>query len=207
MTILAIFAALVFLVSLISLRLERTIITTPIIFTTAGILVYFAMSDQLEASLSIKPVLAITELALALVLFTDGTRIRVTDLMGTAQIPGRLLIIGMPLIILVGTIAAALIFTDLTIWEAAILGTILTPTDAGLGHAVISSERVPVRIRQALNIEAGLNDGLAMPFLMLFLALARADQMLADRSWIIYLVRKWDQVCSMVSSSDGSAVG
>lgn len=190
MTILAIFALLVFVVSLISNRLERTIITAPMIFTTAGILLYFTMSDQLAAPLSIKPILTVTELALAIVLFTDGTRIRVADLIGTAELPGRLLIIGMPLIILAGTAVAAVMFTELSIWEAAILGTILAPTDAGLGHAVISSERIPVRIRQALNVEAGLNDGLAIPFLMLFLAFARTDQMIVEQSWFLYLLQE-----------------
>jgi NhaP-type Na+/H+ or K+/H+ antiporter len=96
----------------------------------------------------------------------------------------------MPLIILVGTITAVLMFTELSFWEAAILGAILAPTDASLGHAVMSSKRVPLRIRQALNVEAGLNDGLAIPFLMLFIALARVDQPLTDRSWIVYTLQQ-----------------
>ncbi|MES0361143.1 MAG: cation:proton antiporter [Anaerolineales bacterium] len=190
MTAIAILAALIFLYSLISHRLERTILTGPMIFTTAGILLYFAMPNQFGAIFDVKPILLLMEIALAVVLFTDGTRIKVADLIGSATLPGRLLVIGMPLIILAGTIAAALMFTDLSIWEAAILGAILAPTDAGLGHAVMSSKRVPARIRQALNVEAGLNDGLAIPFLMLFIALARVDQPLSDRSWIVYLIQE-----------------
>jgi NhaP-type Na+/H+ or K+/H+ antiporter len=190
LTTLAILAALIFLYSLFSHRLERTSITGPMIFTTAGILLYFALPDQMAAPLELKPVLRLTEIALAIVLFTDGTRIRVSELIGSAQLPGRLLVIGMPLIILAGAVLAALMFTELSIWEAAILGAILAPTDASLGHAVMSSKRVPVRIRQALNVEAGLNDGLAIPFLMLFIALARVDQPLTDRSWIVYLVQQ-----------------
>lgn len=190
MTILAFLAALIFVYSLLSHRLERTIITGPMIFTTAGIALYFAMPGQIAATSELKPVLLLTEVALAVVLFTDGTRIRVSELIGSAGLPGRLLIIAMPLIILAGTILAALMFTELSIWEAAILGAILAPTDAGLGHAVISSKRVPMRIRQALNVEAGLNDGLAIPFLMLFIALARVDQPLADQTWIVYLLQQ-----------------
>jgi NhaP-type Na+/H+ or K+/H+ antiporter len=190
MTILAILAALIFLYSLLSHRLERTIITGPMIFTTAGILLYIIMPDEFGGKIHIKPVLQLLEIALAVVLFTDGTRIRIAELIGIASLPARLLVIGMPLIILVGSIAAALLFTELTIWEAAILGAILAPTDAGLGHAVMSSKRVPARIRQALNIEAGLNDGLALPFLMLFIALARVDQPLSDRSWIVYFLQE-----------------
>jgi NhaP-type Na+/H+ or K+/H+ antiporter len=190
MTILAILATLIFLYSLISHRLERTIITGPMILTAAGILLYFALPGQTAVTFELKPVLRLTEVALAVVLFTDGTRIRVSDLVGSAQLPGRLLVVGMPLIILTGTVAAALMFTDLSTWEAAILGAILAPTDAGLGHAVMSSKRVPVRIRQALNVEAGLNDGLAIPFLMLFIALARVDQPLGDQSWFVYLLQE-----------------
>ena len=190
MTIIAILAALIFLYSLLSHRLERTIITGPMIFTIAGILLYFAMPDQFGAIFDVKPILLLMEIALAVVLFTDGTRIKISELIGSATLPGRLLVIGMPLIILAGTTLAALMFTELSIWEAAILGAILAPTDAGLGHAVMSSKRVPMRIRQALNVEAGLNDGLAIPFLMLFIALARVDQPLSDRSWIVYLLQE-----------------
>jgi NhaP-type Na+/H+ or K+/H+ antiporter len=190
MTIIAILAGLIFLYSLISHRLEKTILTGPMIFTAAGILLYFGMPDQFSEVVKVKPVLQLMEIALAVVLFTDGTRIKIRDLIGSATLPGRLLVIGMPLIILLGTVVAALTFTDLTIWEAAIIGAILAPTDAGLGHAVMSSKRVPVRIRQALNVEAGLNDGLAIPFLMLFIALARVDQPLTDRSWLVYLLQE-----------------
>jgi len=190
MIILAIFAALIFLYSLLSHRLERTILTGPMIFTIAGILLYFAIPDQMAEPTKLKPIMLLMEIALAVVLFTDGTRIRVSELIGSAQLPGRLLGIGMPLIMLTGTFVAALVFTELSIWEAAILGAILAPTDASLGHAVMSSKRVPGRIRQALNVEAGLNDGLAIPFLMLFIALARVDQPLTDRSWIVYTLQQ-----------------
>ena len=190
MTAIAILAALIFLYSLLSRRLERTIITGPMIFTAAGILLYFLLPSEFGGKTQVKPVLQLMEIALAVVLFTDSTRIRIADLMGSATLPGRLLVIGMPLIILIGTILAAVMFTNLSIWEAAILGAILAPTDASLGHAVMSSKRLPVRIRQALNVEAGLNDGLALPFLMLFIALARVDLPLSDRSWIVYFLQE-----------------
>jgi NhaP-type Na+/H+ or K+/H+ antiporter len=190
MTILAILAALIFLYSLLSHRLERTIITGPIIFAVAGILGYYFLPGQTSTAVDLKPVLLLAEIALAVILFTDGSRIRVSELLGSAQLPGRLLGIGMPLIIIAGTIVAALLFADLSIWEAAILGCILAPTDASLGHAIVSSKRVPQRIRQALNVEAGLNDGLAIPFLMLFIALSRVEQPLSDRSWIVYTLEQ-----------------
>jgi NhaP-type Na+/H+ or K+/H+ antiporter len=91
----------------------------------------------------------------------------------------------MPLTIALGTVLAALLLTDLTFWEAAIVGTVLAPTDAALGQAVVNNRRVPNRIRQALNVEAGLNDGLSVPFLALFLTLAVAEEELESASYRI----------------------
>jgi NhaP-type Na+/H+ or K+/H+ antiporter len=97
----------------------------------------------------------------------------------------------MPLTIALGTVVAALMLTDLTFWEAAIVGTVLAPTDAALGQAVVSNPRVPVRVRQALNVEAGLNDGLSVPFLALFLSLAVAQEELQPASyWIRFALEQ-----------------
>jgi NhaP-type Na+/H+ or K+/H+ antiporter len=93
-----------------------------------------------------------------------------------AELPARLLIIGLPLTIAAGAAIAALLFTNLTIWQAAIIGAVLAPTDAGLGQAIVTSERVPIRIREALNVESGLNDGGSVPFLLVFLALAAIQE-------------------------------
>ena len=76
---------------------------------------------------------------------------------------------------MLGAVAAKLVFRELSLWEAGILGAILAPTDAGLGQVIVNSPRVPARIRQALNVEAGLNDGLSVPFLLFFIALAAAN--------------------------------
>jgi NhaP-type Na+/H+ or K+/H+ antiporter len=81
----------------------------------------------------------------------------------------------MLLTILLGGVAAKLVFPKLTIWECGILAAILAPTDAGLGQVIVNSPRIPMRIRQALNVEAGLNDGLSVPFLLFFIALTGAE--------------------------------
>ena len=86
----------------------------------------------------------------------------------------RLLSTGLLLTIVLGAIVARLVFPHLSLWEAGILGAILAPTDAGLGQVIVNSVRVPLRIREALNVEAGLNDGLSVPFLLFFTALAVA---------------------------------
>lgn len=181
-----VFVLLIFLFGLVSRRLERTIITAPMVFTTAGILLVLALAEPDQLQLEGHTVLLVSEVALALVLFTDATRMRVRSLLGSAQLPGRLLGIGMPLTILLGAVAAVLLLTDLSVWEAAVLAVILAPTDAGLGQVVVNSPRVPMRIRQALNVEAGLNDGLSVPLLMLFIALAQVNQPLQDRSWLVF---------------------
>ena len=90
------------------------------------------------------------------------------------NLPARLLSTGMLLTIFLGAVAARLVFPSLSIWEAGILASILAPTDAGLGQIIVNSPRVPARLRHALNVEAGLNDGLSVPFLLFFMAIAAA---------------------------------
>jgi NhaP-type Na+/H+ or K+/H+ antiporter len=120
-------------------------------------------------------VFVVAELALMLLLFTDAARIDPRRLRGNV-LPLRLLGIGLPLTIGLGTVLALLLLSDLEPWECAIVAAILAPTDAALGQAVVSSPALPLRIRQALNVESGLNDGGSVPFLTLFIALAAAEE-------------------------------
>jgi NhaP-type Na+/H+ or K+/H+ antiporter len=90
----------------------------------------------------------------------------------TFHIPQRLLLIGLPLTILLGFGAGVLLFGGLTLLEVALLGTMLAPTDAALGKAVVTDESVPADIREGLNVESGLNDGICVPILFVFLTLA-----------------------------------
>lgn len=116
--------------------------------------------------------LRLAEVGLVLLLFTDARHTELGVLRNVGNLPARLLSAGMLLTILLGTIAAWLVLPHLSFWEAAILSTILAPTDAGLGQVIVNSPRVPTRIREALNVEAGLNDGLSVPFLLFFMAVA-----------------------------------
>ncbi len=173
MLIVTAFVLLVFIHSLLSRRLEWTIITPPILFTLSGFLLVVFLPVLREFEADRKAFLLIAEIGLVLTLFSDATRINLEVLKGNGKLPIRLLSTGMLLTILLGAIGAAIIFPGLSVWEACILAAILAPTDAGLGEVVVSSPKVPVRIRQALNVEAGLNDGMAVPFLMFFIALAQ----------------------------------
>jgi sodium/hydrogen antiporter len=188
---LTILAIVVFAFGLVSRRLEGTVLTPPIVFVAAGIVFGPAVLGLVEFGLDTHTVLLVSEIALSLVLFTDAASINLSILRQNEGLPLRLLGIGMPLTIALGTASAALLVTDLTFWEAAIVGTVLAPTDAALGQAVVSDQRVPVRVRQALNVEAGLNDGLSVPFLMLFLTLAVAEEELQPASyWIRFALEQ-----------------
>lgn len=172
MTLLAIFVALSFLYSLCSARLEKTILTAPMLFTAAGMTVLLLLPELREQKPNAGVFLWIAEVGLVLLLFTDASRTNLQVLKRVSNLPVRLLSVGMLLTLLLGGLAALAVLPGLTLWEAGILAAILAPTDAGLGQIIVSSPRVPMRIRQALNVEAGLNDGLSVPFLMFFIALA-----------------------------------
>jgi len=147
--------------------------TAPIVFTATGVLLVLALPVLRELEADRKTFVLIAEIGLVLTLFSDATRINPQALKGKENLPVRLLGIGMLPTIFLGALGAAIVFPQLSVWEAGILAAILAPTDAGLGEVVVSSPRVPVRIRQALSVEAGLNDGMAVPFLMFFIALAQ----------------------------------
>jgi NhaP-type Na+/H+ or K+/H+ antiporter len=170
--IIALFILLVLLFSLVSRRLEGTVITAPILFTGAGLLVCLLPPQLSTLELERTQLLHIAELGLVMLLFTDASHINLGVLKGNRNLPVRLLSAGMLLTILLGAIFALVVFDGLSLWEAGILAAILAPTDAGLGQVIVKSLRVPLRIRQALDFEAGVNDGLSVPFLMLFIALA-----------------------------------
>jgi sodium/hydrogen antiporter len=170
---LAIVAAALLGVAAVSGRLTGTPITAAIVFVAVGWLVGPEAFGELDLSSSSPTVRTLAEATLALVLFCDASRIDLGQLRRGLGVPVRLLGIGLPLTIALGAIAAALIFGPLTIWEAVVLAIVLAPTDAALGQAVVTEPRIPPRIRQGLNVESGLNDGICVP--LLFAAVAVAD--------------------------------
>ncbi|OZI60123.1 cation:proton antiporter [Bordetella genomosp. 11] len=176
MLIIAVFISTVFFYSLVSRRLERTVLTAPIVFTAVGALMSASHEAVAELALDRKDLLLIAELGLVMTLFSDASRVSPRMLKGDTNLPVRLLSTGMLLTIALGVLLAMVVFRTLSWWEAGILAAILAPTDAGLGQVIVNSTQVPQRIRQALNVEAGLNDGLSVPFLMFFIALAEATE-------------------------------
>jgi NhaP-type Na+/H+ or K+/H+ antiporter len=167
-------AASLFLFAVVSKRLEPTPLSGPMLFAAAGVLGHVTgFVDPIEVVES--PIVAILELTLALVLFTDAMNVHVASWEADAKIPTRMLLLGMPLTLIAGTVAAVIVFPSLGLVPAAIIATILAPTDAALGQAVVTNERVPVRIREAVGIESGLNDGIALPIILFLIALAGSE--------------------------------
>ncbi len=172
----AIVAALVLAYAGLSRRFERSLLTAPILFVTAGLVVGSELLGWLDLGLGSHAVRALAEATLTLVLFTDASRIDVAALRREIGLPARLLGIGLPLTIVAGTAIAAGVFAGLSWAEALVLAIVLAPTDAALGQAVVTDRRLPVRIRQGLNVESGLNDGICVPLLFIALAIAEADE-------------------------------
>jgi sodium/hydrogen antiporter len=159
--------------ALISRRIERWPLTMPMVFIGLGVAAEAV--DLVEFGFEHEVVTALGEVTLAVILFSDAVRIKVTSLRSDAGLPMRLLLIGLPLSIVVGALIGGGLFPDLSVWEVALIAAILAPTDAALGQAVLEDKSVPARIRQALNVESGLNDGLALPAVTLFIALTLGE--------------------------------
>ncbi len=171
--------------SLVSGRLSGTVLTAPLIFVAIGFIIGPAGFSIAHLEADHSAIHLIAELTLILVLFTDAARIDLGRVRRDHNLPARMLLLGLPLTIAAGTFVAALLFPAFSIWEAALLAALLAPTDAALGQAVVAAKVVPVRIRQTINIESGLNDGIALPAVLLFAALGSAHFEAGDSgTWI-----------------------
>ena len=188
---LAVIAVFVLAYSLVSRRLESTPVTGPMVFVAVGMLLGSEPLGLVSEDIAAGGVRLLAEATLVLLLFTDAIRIDLTVLRRNITIPARLLGIGLPLTVAAGALLATLVFPAFGFWEAALLAAILSPTDAALGKAVVTNLRVPGRIRQALNIESGLNDGFMLPIITVFLALAAAaGQVETPNSWTGFAARQ-----------------
>ena len=167
---LAIIAGLVFVWGTLSARLERYDVTAPIIFVIAGLLLTHGPLAPLGFAPSHELVKVLAEITLVLVLFSDASRVRLSDLRADMGLCLRLLGIGLPLTIGLGILLALALFNGIGIWLAVLVGAALAPTDAALGAGVMVNPAVPARIRLLLNIESGLNDGIATPVVLVAIA-------------------------------------
>ncbi|PID41351.1 MAG: sodium:proton antiporter [Proteobacteria bacterium] len=186
---LAILATFAFLYSIVAGRMEKTPISGPIVFITFGVFIGPLGFGWLNPNTTATELKVMADLALAMLLFSDAANVKKAALRSGSHIPRRMLLIGLPGVIALGFVIAWLMFDELSVWTAAILATTLAATDAALGKAVVTNKAVPVHIRTSLNVESGLNDGLCVPVLFVFVALATAGgEKLETTSLAIQLV-------------------
>lgn len=172
----AILAAFVLIYSLIAGRLERTWVSGAMVFIAFGLFLGPFGLGLLRINVNSENLKLIVELTLALILFTDAANANLSVVKSSIRLPSRLLLVGLPLSLLLGFGIGRLLFKDFSVVEAAILATMLAPTDAALGKAVVTNPHVPAIIREDLNIESGLNDGICVPILFALLAIATNQQ-------------------------------
>lgn len=189
--LLAFVALIVFLYGLVSNKFEENPITPPMVFVTLGFLIgktglHLLPIGMIDTDLTAK----LFEITLVMVLFVDGAKIEIGDL-AKNRIPYRLLGLGIPLYLILGTLIAKLIFPSLSFWELALLSALLTPTDAALGNVAISHPKVPRLAKETITIESGLNDGLIVP-VVLFLTVC--ESLAAGRDyatfWVLYFLKQ-----------------
>lgn len=170
--LLAVLAAFAFLYSVVASRLERTPLSGAVVYLFAGLALGPYGFKVVQLNVDGEGIKLLAEITLALVLFSDSANSNLGVLRKIKRIPERLLLIGLPLTILAGFGVGWIMFDELTLFEIALLATMLAPTDAALGQAVVTNESVPASVRESLNVESGLNDGICVPVLLIFLALA-----------------------------------
>jgi NhaP-type Na+/H+ or K+/H+ antiporter len=172
---LAIVAAAVLAVAAVSRRLTGTVFTPAMAFVAIGLLAGPLVADQIALQATSHAVRTLAEATLAVVLFSDASRIKIRALAREYAVPVRLLGVGLPLTIVAGALVGVALLHELSFTEALVLAIVLAPTDAALGQAVVTEPSLPSRIRQGLNVESGLNDGICVPLLLIALAAAEAD--------------------------------
>jgi len=170
LTPLTLTAGAVLFYAVLSGRLARTIVTAPIFFAGLGVLAGSVLG-LVDLHPDDQVLITLLEAALVMVLFADASGLDVRRWTREPSLSGRLLGIGLPLTMVAGAVVALLLFPGLQPWQAGLIGVILAPTDAALGQAVVANPRVPAVVRNALNVESGLNDGLALPFVTILITM------------------------------------
>jgi len=168
---LALLALLILGYSIFAEKIEKAPVSGPIIFLVFGVLLGPIGFNLISFSVGNEGYKLLSELALALVLFTDASKTDLKVLKSNIKLPARLLLIGLPLTIILGIVTGKLIFTQFSWIELALLASVLAPTDAALGEPVINNKWVPAKIRSTLNVESGLNDGICVPIVLLLMAI------------------------------------
>lgn len=168
-------------------------LTAPMVFVAAGVVLYFFLPAEVRTNIEAPWVKLVAELTLILVLFVDSSTLNLTELAKQRQLPVRLLLIGLPLTMVAGILMAVPLFQGENLWLIVLMALILSPTDAALGLAVVTSERVPLRIRQTINVESGLNDGFALPPILVCLAVLSGAENASEgfSYWALFTLKQF----------------
>lgn len=156
-------ALLVFVYGLFSRLSQRLPVSAAMVFVTVGIVAGPLGLDFLEPGITAPVVRVLAEITLVLVLFTDASTVDFRSLARRKSLPLRLLFIGLPLTMILGVLLAIPFFREMGLWTIALMAFILSPTDAALGQPVVTGTLVPEKIKEAINVESGLNDGMVLP--------------------------------------------
>lgn len=159
---------------MIAQRLSGTVLTAPMVFLGFGVL----MADRgiLPVAGTEETLHIIAEITLVVLLFLDAAKIDQAALIRRRVWPARMLAVGLPLAFVLGTGLGIVFFPGWPLAAVALAAAILVPTDAALGQPVVDHPAVPERARRALTVESGLNDGMALPLVLLMASLAAATE-------------------------------
>ncbi len=184
---------LIFVYGLFSRWSERSPISAAMVFVSVGIIAGPAGFDFVELGMTSSAVRVLAELTLVLVLFIDASTIDLQSLIQVKRLPFRLLFAGLPLTMLLGVLVAIPLFDNMGLWTIALMAFILSPTDAALGQPVVTSPLVPEKIKEAINVESGLNDGIALPPILACIAAlsVTADEKTGVQYWIIFTLKQF----------------
>jgi NhaP-type Na+/H+ or K+/H+ antiporter len=169
-------AAFLLVYSAVAGRVEWSWVSGPIVFTVVGLMLGPYGLGVLHINISGEGLRILAELTLAMVLFTDAANAISLSSSVVSGLPERLLLIGLPLTIVLGFLIAAIVFPSLATLELVLLAAMLAPTDAALGKPVVTNPTVPPVMRESLNLESGLNDGICVPIVVVLLGLVVGTQ-------------------------------
>lgn len=165
------FSVLLVIGVLISELAQRTVISTAVLFLVGGFLLGPGVLDVIDVDSGDEGVAILAELALFAVLYSDGMKVGIDDLRRAWRLPGRALLLGLPLTLVITAVLAHWLL-GLSWLESMLLGAVLAPTDPVFAAAIVGRNEVPGRLRHLLNVESGVNDGLALPMVLVLLAAA-----------------------------------
>ena len=174
----------VFAFAIVAKRLSTTMVTAPMVFLALG--GGLALTGWFDRGAVGESLHIVAEVSLIVLLFFDASQTDLKALKKHHLWPKRMLLIGLPLAVVIGTIAASMFLPDWPWFALALIAALLAPTDAAFGQSVISNKDVPERVRRGLTVESGLNDGLALPIILLFASLTGEAVDGDARNWIMF---------------------